>query len=277
VNADNARVALARLLLRVLRRRTKELDAAALAESAVVFAPHPDDEVLGCGGTILEKRRIGAPVTLVFMTDGGLSHPTFIAPEELQPLRRAEALESAARLGIASTDVIFLDFEDKGLDAQAEAARARVAIILRELAPQQIFVPCAQDWHRDHVATNRIIRRALASVRHPPWIYEYSVYQWKAWPFSSDAGYVDGLTFARFARSVLLNATMAIRLTHSVAVNQPEQKRAALDAHRTQTEKPAQFPDWRVLGEWGQGDFLRWHWSGCEFFRRRAAARSRGS
>ena len=76
---------------------------------------------------------------------------------------------------------------------------------------------------------------------------------------------------------MLLDATLAVRSTHFVAINQPEQKRAALDAHRTQTQKPVQFPDWRVLGEWGQGDFLRWHWSGREFFRRRPLPRSRAS
>jgi LmbE family N-acetylglucosaminyl deacetylase len=50
----------------------------------VVFSPHPDDETLGCGSTIIKKKRLGADVTIVFMTDGSKSHPHFIFRELIE-------------------------------------------------------------------------------------------------------------------------------------------------------------------------------------------------
>src|SRR5687768_6580034 len=56
------------LLRSVMERLATPLGEEELGRSAMVFAPHPDDETLGCGGTILQKRRAGASMRIVFMT-----------------------------------------------------------------------------------------------------------------------------------------------------------------------------------------------------------------
>jgi hypothetical protein len=60
--------------------------ATELGRRAVVFSPHPDDESLGCGGTILRKKQAGATVKLVHVSDGGAS-TTLIPREELTAMR----------------------------------------------------------------------------------------------------------------------------------------------------------------------------------------------
>src|SRR5947209_4351316 len=76
----------------LLRRRLREWSADELRQPALVFAPHPDDETLGCGGAIVRKKRAGAVVKIVVMTDGSASHPGQIDPDELKKLRAEEML-----------------------------------------------------------------------------------------------------------------------------------------------------------------------------------------
>ncbi len=83
-----------------------------LSSSAVVFAPHPDDETLGCGGMILQKNQVGARVRIVFMTDGSQSHARFLAPAELARLRQEEARAAGKALGVDEDDLFFLGFPD---------------------------------------------------------------------------------------------------------------------------------------------------------------------
>ena len=72
---------------RLLHSRLKEYEARDLVRPALVFAPHQDDETLGCGGTILKKRAAGAEVGLVFLADGGTSHEKLMVPQEMATLR----------------------------------------------------------------------------------------------------------------------------------------------------------------------------------------------
>ncbi len=59
----------------------------------IVFAPHQDDETLGCGALIAHKRNDGQPVHVVFLTDGSCSHPNHprVTPVEIAELRAQEA------------------------------------------------------------------------------------------------------------------------------------------------------------------------------------------
>ena len=72
----------------------------------IFFAPHPDDESLGCGGTIIRRLREGYSVKLVVMTDGSHSHSTVLnihdepTPTELARIRKQELLNAVNILGI---------------------------------------------------------------------------------------------------------------------------------------------------------------------------------
>jgi len=57
-----------------MKHVVSELDEKDLGCTATVFSPHPDDETLGCGGTIIKKKRAGAEVKIFYMTDGRKSH-----------------------------------------------------------------------------------------------------------------------------------------------------------------------------------------------------------
>ena len=57
-----------------LGRTAHDLTDVVATRSALVLAPHPDDETIGCGATILRKVAAGTPVTVFVATDGRHSH-----------------------------------------------------------------------------------------------------------------------------------------------------------------------------------------------------------
>ena len=77
----------------------------------LVLAPHPDDEVIGCGGLIAAHRALGSAVYVVVMTDGGKGDPTGAAAgASYSELRRNEAREAARRIGGAEIEAWLLCF-----------------------------------------------------------------------------------------------------------------------------------------------------------------------
>src|SRR5579862_9393939 len=72
-------------------------------ERAVIVAPHPDDEVLGCGGLMCRLSHAGTQLTVLAVTAGEASHPNSpsTTPGQLASLRAAEVASAYARLGIA--------------------------------------------------------------------------------------------------------------------------------------------------------------------------------
>jgi LmbE family N-acetylglucosaminyl deacetylase len=93
----------------------------------MVFAPHPDDEVVGVGGLLYRLAHRHTPLRVVFMTNGDgfpralqegldVSKPTDADFVALGRLRQREAVAAARELGVAKRDVRFLGFPDGGLE-----------------------------------------------------------------------------------------------------------------------------------------------------------------
>ncbi len=152
-------------------------------KSAIVFSPHQDDETLGCGGAIALKREQGVGVKVVFLTDGK-GHPTNspLQGEALTKVRKQEALTALQILGIAPTDVSFLDLPDGKLlnlsGGERQYAIEQLTYLLQSFQPEEIYVPHRQDRHQDHEATYELVQEAIALsgiqstlLQYPIWIF----------------------------------------------------------------------------------------------------------
>ena len=64
----------------------------------MVIAPHPDDEVIGCGGTIIRHVQAGDQVKLLLVTDGRRSRAQGLDPEEMAARRQQEAFAAGRML-----------------------------------------------------------------------------------------------------------------------------------------------------------------------------------
>ena len=127
----------------------------------MVVSPHMDDETIGCGGTIIKHRRAGAPVTIVYMTDGARGNPRMERDEKLIEVRKAEARRAAEVLG--GPELVFLDLPERELvcdDATAALLRAQI----ERIAPAVVYVPWILDGHPDHMVTCRATSRALVQL-----------------------------------------------------------------------------------------------------------------
>jgi LmbE family N-acetylglucosaminyl deacetylase len=176
---------LSRLFYRgIMNRVMSELDNKDLERAAIVFSPHPDDETLGCGGTIIKKKRAGAGIKIFFMTDGRKSHSHLISESKLKCIRMSEALAASRMLGLEEDDVVFLEYGDGELSKNRDSAIRKVIEILLLQQPDEIFIPYKRETRNsDHLATNKIVVSALQMCKRKATIYEYPVWFWYHQPW----------------------------------------------------------------------------------------------
>jgi LmbE family N-acetylglucosaminyl deacetylase len=113
--------------------------------NVLIVAPHADDEVLGCGGTMARHADRGDSVHVLVATRG---------IEELYPpegidIVRAEARNAHQILGVKETH--FFDFPAPALDTIPRYKIAsQVAQLIQKLDVQVLYVPHHGDIHSDH-------------------------------------------------------------------------------------------------------------------------------
>src|SRR4051812_22340157 len=107
-----------------------------MTERILIVAAHPDDEVLGCGGTMVRHAERGDTVDVVFVADGVTARGA-TAGEQLDR-RRAAAMKAAKALGCRQPT--FLDFPDNRLDSVdlLDVVRALERLV-RDCKPTIIF------------------------------------------------------------------------------------------------------------------------------------------
>jgi LmbE family N-acetylglucosaminyl deacetylase len=126
----------------------------------MIFSPHPDDDIIGCGGTIAAHVREGDQVTIAYMTSGEAGSLE-IAENDLQIRREEEARQATQCLGVHN--LVFLRYPDGYLDFSMELIKSLVRLI-REKKPHVVYLPHHQEHPRDHQITHKLccesIRRA---------------------------------------------------------------------------------------------------------------------
>lgn len=242
-----------------MRRRFKPFDVADWSASAVVFAPHPDDETLGCGGVAATKLANGAEVRFVFVTDGSASHPALLDPEALRATREAEALEAVRRLGGSTESVTFLRFPDGAAFHHVHEISRAVAPLLDAWQPQCVFVNHAKDPPADHIAVNTAVRAALRAYGRPLTVFEYPVWYWYHWPWVRALGDLPNMWRTTLRQTIRTAAGLrALSTLNTLAQigDMIEVKRHALAAHVSQIERLGGSNDWQTLSDLSAGDFV---------------------
>jgi N-acetylglucosamine malate deacetylase 1 len=148
------------------------------AKKVLVLAPHMDDEIIGCGGTLIKYAKEGIPVSVVYITKGNKDIFNKKSPDELYKIRVDEAEKSAKIVGI--TNLFYLNNDD-GSDENWQDDPTGLTNILERLRPDLIFLPYYADSHIDHVKTNVLLYRCMSEGFHAN-IAGYEVWSPIFWP-----------------------------------------------------------------------------------------------
>ena len=142
-------------------------------EKLLVFAPHPDDDVIGCGGTIARNTAQGNQVAIVYLTSGESGSLSY-SPAELSVVREEEATRAAALLGV--NDVIFLRQPD-GYIAWSKLLMDALVTVIRSQQPSMVFLPHGQEAVRDHQQSCQLILEACKRAAGP-WFPDCGEQSW---------------------------------------------------------------------------------------------------
>ncbi|MFF3694051.1 PIG-L deacetylase family protein [Streptomyces sp. NPDC002221] len=154
--------------------------AAALPEQGrvVVVAAHPDDEVLGAGGTLARLAAAGAQLTVVSVTDGEASHPhsTRVTPTRLAAIRAGELRGALAELGASEAEVVRLQVADTRVAVHEDEVAAALKPLLD--GARLCLAPWAGDVHSDHEAAGRAALAAARAAAVDCWTYPVWMWHW---------------------------------------------------------------------------------------------------
>lgn len=129
------------------------------AHKVLVLAPHPDDEAIGCGGTIALYSSIGAEVYLALISSGENIVVEFEGDIDIAETRRRESEASAQILGIKK--IHLLGFPDGQLTLHKDGIEEKLRKIIHEINPDIIFAPSPFDYHDDHRSVSEVAIRFL--------------------------------------------------------------------------------------------------------------------
>lgn len=188
----------------------------------LVIAPHPDDEILGCGGTMARLTKSGAEVVVAIVTRG---MPPQYSDEFVASLR-VETLKSHSLIGVSETR--YLDLPAAALETvPATKLNGALAKLVQDVRPDTIFVPFIGDIHTDHQLTflAAMVAARPRDVHAPRRIYAYETLSETNW-------YAPGITPA-FVPNVFIDISETLELK--------------LDAFQCFESQVKQFPDERSI------------------------------
>lgn len=132
---------------------------------ALVFAPHPDDEVFGCCGAIMRHVAAGDPVHVIVVTDGGYD-PDARLPEDYVRVREQESVRAGEVLGYGRP--AFWRLKDREL-IYGEPLIRRIEAAIQDVAADLVYTPSLHEIHPDHralaMAATEAVRRLGGDIR----------------------------------------------------------------------------------------------------------------
>ncbi|CAN5294263.1 PIG-L family deacetylase [soil metagenome] len=145
----------------------------------LVVAPHPDDEVLGVGGSIACLSRSGHSIAIASVTDGEASHPSSptVTRAVMTERRTSERRDALLRLGVGNAGVSRLRYPDGEVTRSISELADRLIALLSGVS--LCLAPFERDGHPDHDASGRAASIACAAtrarlLRYPVWAWHWA-------------------------------------------------------------------------------------------------------
>ncbi len=170
----------------------------------LIFAPHPDDEIICCTRKIREKLDLNEEVKIIYLTDGDALSAT--NPKESKAygrIRRKESMAASRILGLNSHDLLFLGFPDSylsdlgptplqsiytkrtftplgsyipGVPFTEKNLKQLLSQTIQKHQPTEIYIPSQADLHPDHKYTGAIAKEIIKNSFPKTKVFEYTVH-----------------------------------------------------------------------------------------------------
>jgi len=157
----------------------------------IVFAPHPDDEVYGCGGSILKWMEEGHDVHVIYVTDNrallSWGHDNgevleevardyiHLSEEEIGKIGLNEAKKAAKALGFTKSNIHFFKFHDQDAMNQIKKGVEFSKDIIKDA--DRLVIPSDNNKHSDHQATHIMAKTAAQELNlKNVEFYVYTIY-----------------------------------------------------------------------------------------------------
>lgn len=138
----------------------------------LVIAPHPDDETLGCGGTLLKHKAEGDEIFWLIITN--VSEENGFIPDRVES--RQEEIESVSR-AYNFTKHYKLDLPTAQLDKVPQAQLINnISNVINEVKPDIVYLPFGYDVHTDHQIVFKAAYACTKNFRYP-FIKEIRLYE----------------------------------------------------------------------------------------------------
>lgn len=163
----------------------------------LVLSPHPDDDIIGCGGSIARLSKEGHEVVVVYLTSGEAGSLEMDS-SQLARVREDEARRAGRLLGVR--EFIFWRQPDGFLQESAEIINQLVRLI-RARQFSTVYLPHKQEANRDHAVTFRIGMEACKRAAGPwfkdcgltPWVVG-NILGYEVWTPLQEVAYVEDIS-----------------------------------------------------------------------------------
>ncbi|WP_251549845.1 PIG-L deacetylase family protein [Neobacillus muris] len=146
----------------------------------LVFAAHPDDDVLGLGTTLLRHSLNGESIKIVFITNGTGrdSESWYIKADQAKKkfdIRYFEAIQALSIINIPKENIFSLGFPDGGTQRYLKHISKDVHTFLQELNPGRVYVHCIEGGHGDHDLTSYVVKSVCHKIGYQN-VFEWTEY-----------------------------------------------------------------------------------------------------
>lgn len=148
--------------------------------NVLVFAAHPDDEILGLSATLLRHKKNKEKVAVVYVTDGtGRNHKSWqkkrIVSELEAKVRYEEGVQALSLIGISRDNLFCLGIPDGGTQRYLKEIARDVHSLINKLKPSKIYTHCIECGHIDHDFTSFVVRSVCEKMGYSN-VYEWAEY-----------------------------------------------------------------------------------------------------
>ncbi len=135
------------------------------ASRILVIAPHPDDDILGAGGTLINAKENGADIHILYVTNGNKTQADAI---------KKETLVVCEKLGVTPH---FLNCSAREIPLDDPTVNRKFEHLFNELNPEAVFISFLLDDHDDHRRVNHLMRNIFKNRTVPNLeVWAYQIY-----------------------------------------------------------------------------------------------------